>query len=115
LVGSSEAKKVPGLVSFFVICEIILIVFLNSPHQETPKNVFKKIERKIGLRERKGSLDSKQWVVSTRENMEACMADGFMALVSAVLTPDQARPSEVWEVSDGTQLVASSEVWVHRQ
>jgi hypothetical protein len=58
---------------------------------------------------------SKKWVISTRENMEACMADGFMILVSAVLTPDQPRPSEVWEVSDGTKLVASPEVRVRRQ
>jgi hypothetical protein len=47
--------------------------------------------------------------------MEACMADGFMTLVSAVLTPGQARPSEVWKVSDGTKLVASSVVRVRRQ
>jgi hypothetical protein len=46
MVGSSEAKKVPGLVSFF---GEIFIVFLNSPHRETPKNVIKKIEKKSGL------------------------------------------------------------------
>jgi hypothetical protein len=56
-----------------------------------------------------------EWVISTREAMETGNPGGFMALVSAVLTPDQARPSEVWEVSDGTTLVASSEVRVRRQ
>jgi hypothetical protein len=45
LVGSSEAKKVPGLVRFF---PDFFIVFLNSPHRETPKNVIKK-SRKIGF------------------------------------------------------------------
>jgi len=45
LVGSSEAKKVPGLVRFF--WGDFLIVFLNSPHRETPKNVIKKIEKKL--------------------------------------------------------------------
>ena len=56
-----------------------------------------------------------EWVISDREGMEACMADGFMSLSSAALTPDQVRPSEVWEVSDGTKLVASPEVRVRRQ
>jgi hypothetical protein len=30
-----------------------------------------------------------------------------MNLVSAALTPDQTRPSEVWQVDDGTQWVTS--------
>jgi hypothetical protein len=55
------------------------------------------------------------WMISTRENMEACTTGGFMSLSSAALTPDQARLSEVWEVSDGTKFVASSEVRVRRQ
>jgi ubiquitin C-terminal hydrolase len=48
LVGSPEAKKVPvpGLVSFF---SRFFIVFLNSPHRETPKNVIKQNREKIGL------------------------------------------------------------------
>jgi hypothetical protein len=42
LVGSSAAKKVPGLVRFFV-------VFLNSPHRETPQNVIKTNREKPAL------------------------------------------------------------------
>jgi hypothetical protein len=41
----SEAKKGPAsdlFVHFFM-------VFLNSPHRETPKNVINKIEKKIGF------------------------------------------------------------------
>jgi hypothetical protein len=38
LVGPSEAKKVPGLVSFF---GDLFVVFLNFPHQETPRNVIR--------------------------------------------------------------------------
>jgi hypothetical protein len=57
-----------------------------------------------------------EWVFSDREGMmEPGKPGGFMSLSSAALTPDQARPSEVWEVSDGTKLVASSEVQVRRQ
>jgi hypothetical protein len=39
-------QKVPGLVSFFVR---FFIVFLNSPHRETPKNVIKTNREKIGF------------------------------------------------------------------
>jgi hypothetical protein len=46
VVGSSEAKKVPGLVRFFSRC---FIVFLNCPRRETPKNVIKEIEKKSVL------------------------------------------------------------------
>jgi hypothetical protein len=45
LVGSSEAKKVPGLVSFFDF----FVVFLNSPHRETSKKRDEKIEKKTVL------------------------------------------------------------------
>jgi hypothetical protein len=38
LLGSSEAEKVPGSVSSPP--DFFKIVFLNSPHRETPKNVF---------------------------------------------------------------------------
>ena len=43
------------------------------------------------------------------------MADGFMSLSSAALTPDQARPSEQWAVDDGTMWVLHPEVQVRRQ
>jgi hypothetical protein len=56
-----------------------------------------------------------EWIVSTREKMEAGSGAGFMDLVSTALTPDQALPSEVWKVYDGTKLVASPEVQVRRQ
>jgi hypothetical protein len=56
-----------------------------------------------------------EWYSSDREDMEAGNGTGFMALVSAALTPDQSRPSEQWEVDDGTKLVVSSEVRVRRQ
>jgi hypothetical protein len=46
LVGSSEAKKVPGLVRF--LCEFF-IAFFNSLHQETPKNVIKTNREKKSL------------------------------------------------------------------
>jgi hypothetical protein len=59
--------------------------------------------------------DISNWCFSDREGMKACKPGGFMTLVSAALTPDQPRPSEVWEVSDGTKWMASSEVRVRRQ
>ena len=55
------------------------------------------------------------WCFSDREDMETGIPAGFMMLVSAALTPDQTRPSEVWQVSDGTQWVANPEVGVRRQ
>jgi hypothetical protein len=42
----SEAKKGPGSDLFF---SIFFIVFLNSPHRETPKNVINKNREKIGF------------------------------------------------------------------
>jgi hypothetical protein len=47
--------------------------------------------------------------------METGSYTGFMALLSAALTPDQTRPSEVWQVDDGTQWVMNLEVQVRRQ
>jgi hypothetical protein len=47
--------------------------------------------------------------------METAMSAGFMTLASTALTPDQTRPSEFWEVDDGTQWVANPEVGVRRQ
>jgi hypothetical protein len=45
-VGGSEAKKDLGSDLFF---RYVFIVFLNSPHRETPKNVVKKNREKIGF------------------------------------------------------------------
>jgi hypothetical protein len=55
------------------------------------------------------------WYFSERENMETGISAAFMSIISAALTPDQTRPSEVWEVHDGTQWVANPEVGVRRQ
>jgi hypothetical protein len=61
------------------------------------------------------SADS-EWYFSEREHMEAGNGTGYMHLISAALTPDQSRPSEVWEVDDGTgKWVASPEVKVRRR
>jgi hypothetical protein len=58
---------------------------------------------------------SGEWFFSTREQMDAGLAGGFMSLSSAALTPDQARPSEQWAVTDGTKWVLHPEVQVRRQ
>jgi outer membrane receptor for monomeric catechols len=55
------------------------------------------------------------WCFSDREDMETGRPTSFMKLVSAALTPDQTRSSEVWQVDDGTQWVANPEVQVRRQ
>jgi hypothetical protein len=47
--------------------------------------------------------------------MESGNNGGFMSLISAALTPDQARPSEQWKLYDGTSLVTLPEVQVRRQ
>jgi hypothetical protein len=49
------------------------------------------------------------WFVSSRGNMEEGKATGIMLLTSAALTPDQARPSEMCQVSDGRQFVEAAE------
>jgi hypothetical protein len=56
-----------------------------------------------------------RWYFSAREDMETGSAEGFMSLASVALTPDRARSSAVWEVSDGTQWVANPEVQVRQQ
>jgi hypothetical protein len=56
-----------------------------------------------------------EWVFSTREHMDTGFAGGFMSLVSVALTPDQVRPSEVWDVYDGTHWETHPEVQVRRQ
>jgi hypothetical protein len=53
--------------------------------------------------------NSSRWLVSTMENMEKGKAAGFMFLATAALTPDQARPSEMCQVSDGRQVVEAAE------
>jgi hypothetical protein len=50
-----------------------------------------------------------EWCVSTRENMEEGKNNGIMFLDTAVLTPDQARPTEMCQVSDGRQFVEAAE------
>jgi hypothetical protein len=57
------------------------------------------------------------WMVSTREHMEAGSDFCYMMLTTAALTPDQTRPSDVWEVCNAarTQMVDVPEVQVRRQ
>jgi hypothetical protein len=50
-----------------------------------------------------------EWCVSTRGNMEEGKNKGNMFLATAALTPDQARPSEICLVSDGTKFVEAAE------
>jgi hypothetical protein len=57
--GSSEAKKVPGLVtpstgdpgsrSVFVSDFVLKAEFFSSPYRETPKNVLKKSQKIFGV------------------------------------------------------------------
>jgi hypothetical protein len=56
-----------------------------------------------------------EWYFSDREHMEAGNNTGYMQLISAALTPDQARPSEQWAVDDGTKWETHPEVQVRRQ
>jgi hypothetical protein len=46
-VGGSEYEKGMGSGLFFSI--FVVVVFLNFPHRETPKNVIKKIEKILVL------------------------------------------------------------------
>jgi hypothetical protein len=57
------------------------------------------------------------WVVSTREHMEVGSDFRYMQLITAALTPDQNRPSDVWMVCNAarTQMVDVPEVQVQRQ
>jgi hypothetical protein len=52
---------------------------------------------------------------SNRKTMERGGREGFANVHSAALTPDQALPSEVWEVKDGTQGVAIPAMRVRRE
>jgi hypothetical protein len=61
------------------------------------------------------SGNDSEWAFSDLEHMEAGNGTGFMNLISVALTPDQARPSEVWKLYDGTQWVLHPEVQVRRQ
>jgi hypothetical protein len=47
VVGGSEAKQGPG--SDLCFSDVFVMVFLNSPHRETPKNLMKQIEKKSVL------------------------------------------------------------------
>jgi hypothetical protein len=60
-----------------------------------------------------GANNSK-WCVSEREQMEKGKNNGFMFLTTAALTPDQARPSEVCEVSNGRKFVEAEARFVIR-
>jgi hypothetical protein len=57
------------------------------------------------------------WMVSTREHMEVGSCFCYMQLMTAALTPDQNRPSDVWEVCNAarTLMVDVPEVQVQRQ
>jgi hypothetical protein len=57
------------------------------------------------------------WLVSTREHMEVGSNFSYMALSTTALTPDQTRPSDVWEVCNAarTQMVDVPEVQVQHQ
>jgi hypothetical protein len=57
----------------------------------------------------------REWLFSDREELETSGSRGYMGLVSAALTPDQTRPSEMWKVDDGTNWAANPEVQVRRQ
>jgi hypothetical protein len=49
------------------------------------------------------------WLVGIRKNMEKGENSGYMCLATAALTPDQARPSDVCQVSDGRKFVEAAE------
>jgi hypothetical protein len=56
------------------------------------------------------------WVVGKRERMEAGSTTCMMTLATTALTPDQARPSDVWRVGDAAGIrVAAPEVRVQRR
>jgi hypothetical protein len=61
--------------------------------------------------------ESNGWAVSKREHMEAGSARCLMRLITTALTPDQARPSDVWRIINaaGTGLVDAPAVRVRRQ
>jgi hypothetical protein len=60
---------------------------------------------------------SNKWVVSTREHMEVGSCFSYMQVITAALTPDQTRPSDVWRVCNAarTQMVGVPEVQVRHQ
>jgi hypothetical protein len=55
------------------------------------------------------------WAVGKRERMEAGSERCTMALVTTALTPDQARPSDVWRVGGAAGFVDAPEVRVQRR
>jgi hypothetical protein len=57
-----------------------------------------------------------EWYVgSDRAGMEQGHDKGWMLLTTTALTPDRARPSEVWRVDDGADWVPTTAVRVRRQ
>jgi hypothetical protein len=55
------------------------------------------------------NANNSMWHVSKREQMEKGDNSGFMCLATAALTPDQARPSEMCGVDDGSKFVEVAE------
>jgi hypothetical protein len=87
--------------------------------------VYALVERKMVNRravwEKQGGADNERflyyacngrWMVSIREHMEAGAITCYMDLPSTALTPDQARPSEVWKVGNSE---SNPEIQVRRQ
>jgi hypothetical protein len=60
---------------------------------------------------------SNRWAVSGRKQMEAGSGFCIMRLITTALTPDQARPSDVWGIINAavTSLVDAPAVRVRRQ
>jgi hypothetical protein len=45
----------------------------------------------------------------------SCLSNALAPLATGGLTPDQIRPSEVWEVDDGANWIVTLEAQVRRQ
>jgi hypothetical protein len=60
---------------------------------------------------------SNGWLVSKRDEMEAGSTNCIMRIITTALTPDQARPSDVWGIvaGGGNGLVDAPAVRVRRQ
>jgi hypothetical protein len=89
------------------------------------RGVYALVERKMVNRravwEKQGGADNERflyyssngrWMVSIREHMEAGSIVCYMHNPSTALTPDQARPSEVWKLCNGE---SNPEIQVRRQ
>jgi hypothetical protein len=56
-----------------------------------------------------------EWMFSSRREMEGGGTGALMTVQSAALTPDQARPSELWNAHDGTKYVVNPKMQVRQQ